>query len=191
MPGGKQPLPSWEEQLRKLQPDVIRSNLVRAGLFLAAWELLKSEVQVKVKEFFWQGFDQTGPKYSPSYQTEVVARHKSLFEASLLWLVDESALSEEQAARVRRLRDHRNEVAHELPKMLLEPGRDVGIALIREMRELIGALGRFWGRIEIDIDPNLAGKGIADADIQSGILLLMNHLVSAIEATAETESAAI
>ena len=185
------PLPSLEEQLRKLQPDVIRSNLVKAGLFLAAWELLKAEIQTKVREFFWQGFDQTGPKYSPSYQTEVVARHKSLFEASLVWLVAGNDLSEDQTPRVRLLRDHRNEVAHELPKMLLEPGRDVDIALIREMRELIRTLGRFWGRIEIDIDPDLAGKQIADSDIQSGILLLMNHLVEAIEATAETDSAGV
>jgi hypothetical protein len=114
-----------------------------------------------------------------------LARHKSRFEASLLWLVESNALSEEQAARIRKLRDHRNEVAHELPKMLLEPGRDVDIALIREMRELIGALGRFWGRIEVDINPDLAGREIADEDIQSGILLLMNHLVAAIEATGE------
>jgi hypothetical protein len=177
------PLSSWEDQLRKLQPAVIRSNLVRAGLFLAAWELLKSEVQAKVKDFFLEGFDQKGWIYSASYDTEVVARHKSRFEGSLLWLVEETALSEEQAARIRKLRDHRNEVAHELPKMLLEPGCDVDIALIREIHELIGALGRFWGRIELDINPDFAGREIKDEDVRSGVLVLMTHLVEVVEAT--------
>ena len=43
----------------------------------------------------------------------------SRFGASLLWLVEGDALSEAHAARIRALRDYRNEVAHELPKMLL------------------------------------------------------------------------
>jgi hypothetical protein len=47
--------PSPEEYLRKLQPETIRSNLVRAGLFLAGWEMLKGQIQGHVRDFLWVG----------------------------------------------------------------------------------------------------------------------------------------
>lgn len=174
------PTPSIEAILKKLAPETIRSNLVRAGLFLAGWEILKSEIQNKVKDFFLEGFDQSGFLYSNQYKTRVLDRHKSRFEASMMWLVETEALSEAQSAQVLKLRDHRNEVAHELPKLLLEPDHvGVDIAMIHELKELIGALGVFWGRIEVDINLDFDGREVEDAEIRSGVSLLMEHLVAA------------
>jgi hypothetical protein len=68
---------------KKLDPDAIQSNLVRAGLFLAGWEMLKSEIENKVRDFFSYGFDSNGPLYSPRYKTDVLSRHESQFQASL------------------------------------------------------------------------------------------------------------
>ena len=65
MPAEKQSLPSLDEQLRKLQPEADPiEDLVRAGYSSTAWELLKSEVQVKVKDFFLEGLDENGLTYS-------------------------------------------------------------------------------------------------------------------------------
>jgi hypothetical protein len=63
---------------------------------------------------------------------------------------------------------------------LLEPGRDIDVARIREMQDLIQALGRFWGRIEVDTDPELAGQVDYDG-IFSGVPLVMGILVAAAE----------
>jgi hypothetical protein len=175
----KAPLPSIDETLNKIEPGNIRSNLTRAGLVLVAWEILQQEIEEKVHDFYCNGFDANGWVYSPAYQTKVLSRHKYVFEASLLWLVDSDALNERQADQVRAFRDYRNKVSHEMPKILTEVGHDIEIERISEMREVIAALSTFWGRIEIDTDPDLAGEHIADENIRSGMLLLMDHVVAA------------
>jgi hypothetical protein len=58
---------SLENIRQKLQPSMIRSNLVRAGLFLTGWELLKAEIQDKVHGIFSAGVDETGLTYSTEY----------------------------------------------------------------------------------------------------------------------------
>lgn len=175
---------------KKFDPVVIRSNLVRADLFLAGWETLKSEIENQVRNFFSHGFNSHGPRYSPRYKTDVLSRHESRFQASLLWLVEQDALSEAQAVRVREMRDHRNEIAHELRTVLIDPEHaGVDLGLLREMRDIIAALGVFWGRIEVDINEDLADQDIADADIKSGVSLLMDYLVAAAENAEPTEQA--
>jgi hypothetical protein len=167
------PKPSFEEMRRKLLPETIRANLVRSSLFLAGWELLKIQVVDNVRDFFLGAGD--------DYKTDVLARHKKKFEASLLWLVEVEAITEDQATAILRLLDRRNEIAHELPKMLTDPAHEVELALIRETKTLLDVLGRFWCRVEIDISPKFDGKTIADEDISSGIMMLMDHLLAAAE----------
>lgn len=173
-----------EACLKKLQPASVQASLIRAGLFLAGWELLRAEVQGKVKGFFSIGFDEAGETYSTDYETRVLARHKSAFEASLLWLVEANALTVAQAECVRRIRTHRNVVAHELPTLLVDPGKEVDADLLREMQAVLGALGRFWGRIEVDISPDFDGVEVQDEGIQSGSMLLMQHMIDAAKAIA-------
>lgn len=161
----------------KLQPDEIRAGLMNAGLFLAGWELLKAEVVGRVRSFFVDEFTGTEFKPSGNYRTKVLSRHKSEFEASLLWLVDAGALSLEQADQVRAIHRHRHEVAHELPSLLVEPSRDINIQHLRNMEELLGVLGRFWGHLELDGDPAFDAICVDASEIKSGAMLLMAYLV--------------
>jgi hypothetical protein len=170
----------------KLQPKAIRSNLVRAGLFLAAWELLKGEIIGQVRGFFLMtlGDEKPDPRLLTEYKKTVLSRHdRSVFLASLSWLVEAKALTEEQAKLARALKEYRDEVAHELPKLLLEPGCDIDVARIREAQSLIVVLGRFWGRITAETDPQFDGQEIEDTAIQSGIMMLMDVLVAALDST--------
>jgi hypothetical protein len=176
--GGK----ALERLMERLEPTVLRSNLIRAGLLLSGWELLKGEVQDKVRDFYLSGFDETGLIYSKEYETRVLAKHKSAFEASLLWLVEAHGVTEAEAESIRNLRVYRNQVAHELPRMLLDPvGHGVDVNRVREMRALLAKIGTFWGRIELDTNPDLDGHNVADEDIISGVSLLMNVLVEIAE----------
>jgi hypothetical protein len=167
-----------EALLQKLAPETIRGGLVRAGIFLAGWELLKAQIQDSVRGFYLVGCDADGLRYSEDYTSRVLAKHPSVFEASLLWLVDQGALDATQATQVRPLRDKRNEVAHELPKLLIDPAHEVPLQALQQMRELLAGLGRFWGRIEVDISPDFDDTEVADADIMSGSMLLMEHLLA-------------
>lgn len=181
-------IPAPEALLEKLAPERIQSNLIRAGLFLAGWEMLKFEVQEQVRGFFCIEFDENGNADSGEYERRVLYRHKSRFEASLLWLIEANGLNESEAGRIRALRTYRNQVAHELPRMLVEPGHDVEVARIEEMRDLLGRLGRFWGGIEVDINPDFDDVDVEVSEIKSGTMLLMEHLIQAAEATADAGS---
>lgn len=175
--------PSLDEIRQRLEPGTIRANLVRASLYLAGWEMLKAEVQERVKSFFVIGFDASEFSYSDEYQKHVLSRHKSLFEASLLWLVGSAALTEAEADRVRALRAYRNKIAHELPKILVEVGHDVEVERILDMKALLARLGVFWGRIEVDINPDFDGEDVENAGIKTGAMLLMDHLLAVAEET--------
>jgi hypothetical protein len=46
------------------------------------------------------------------------------------------------------------------------------VVVLYELRDLIAALGVFWGRIEVETNEDLVGGEIAEADIMSGHSLL-------------------
>lgn len=116
---------------------------------------------------------------SASYRTKVLVRHKSVFEASLAWLIEAKALTVEQAAQVRAIKKHRDEIAHELPNLLLDRDREVRTDLLDQMKELIGVLGRFWGGVEASINPDFDDVEVDESAIVSGTDMVMSVLVAA------------
>jgi hypothetical protein len=164
---------------RKLAAPAIRVALQRAGIFLTGWELLKNDIEDRVRGFYEI---RTGT-VDERYESEVLSRSKHRLEASVLWLVEMGALTEARAARVQEIREHRNEIAHQLPKLLVDPNHEIDLTLMKDMAVIIRAIGAFFGRIAMDSDPEFAGRDVKDEDIRSGTSLLMDHLVAACEAT--------
>ena len=103
---------------------------------------------------------------------------KSRFRASCAWLVEAGAFSSAQADALRVIRDHRNEVAHELPKILVDPDFEVRTDVLLAAAACLRSVGLFWGRMAVDIDPQWDGKDLADDDIWSGPDLLMRDLLA-------------
>jgi hypothetical protein len=171
----------FEAKLRaKLEPESIALTLVRAGCFLSAYELIKAEVVDKVHEFFWCGFRDGQHLYDETrYQQSVLARdRKSKYRASCKWLVEMGALTDEQVATLERIHAHRQEVAHELPKLLIDPAFEVKTDLLLAAVECVRSLGVFWGSIEVETDPDWNGEDVDYAGIKSGSYLLMEYLVA-------------
>lgn len=163
---------------RKLAPEEITANLLQAGLLLVAYELLKLEVVENTKSFFVDGFDEGGPSYSPQYQTDVVSLDPNRFRASCLWLARMGVLSDADVEVALAIREHRHKVAHELPRILINPDATIDTGLVAEAHRLMTAIGRFWGRVSLDTNPDFDGQEVADEDISSGSMLLMNHVLS-------------
>lgn len=168
------------DMLEKLEPEQVKRSLTRVGLFVVGYELLKNQIVDAARGFFIIGFDEHGLTTDPAYETNVRSRHKKEFEACLLWLVHMEALTEAQAERVRAIRDHRNELAHELPRYVTNPGTEVDFDLLREMRDIIAHLGRYWGSREVSIDPQCDGTNVDAASIVSGTTLLLDLLIDAV-----------
>lgn len=162
----------------KLASSSIRTALQRAGMFLTGWELLKSDIEDGVRQFF----EIQPGVVNPEYERNVLSRHKYKLHASALWLVDQGALTATQCHRLEELRRHRNEIAHELAKLLVDPNHEINVKLLEEMATILRAVGSFFGRIAVECDPDFDGEDVKDDDIKSGTSLLMDHLVAACEA---------
>lgn len=89
-----------------------------------------------------------------------------------------NALTPEHAGGLKELRDYRNAVAHELAAFLLDPDREIDISKLVAMREVVTSLGRFWGQITVDTDPDFDGKDVAPEDIESGPMMLFDYALS-------------
>ncbi len=154
----------------------LRWNLVRAGLFLAGWELLKLEVTGKVREFFQIGFDAGNWRYSHKYATRVLARHRR-FEASLQWIVEHGGLTSIEVTSIRQLRVYRNE----LPRLLTEPDYFVDTSRIIEIRDLLFSLGRFWRRVEDNCNDQF-GRDLGKTEIASSMVAHIDRLIDQLKA---------
>ncbi|WP_163513577.1 hypothetical protein [Fodinicola acaciae] len=169
----------YVQQLRaKLAPDTVIATLIRASCFLSAYELIKSEVLEKVHDFFLCGFEGDTFLYDEaSYQRAVASRDKNPFKASCAWLVEMQGLTVEQVATLEDVRQHRNEIAHELPKLLTDPDFEVRFDLLLAAAECVRVLGVFWGSIEVQTDPDIAMEDVDFEGIKSGPYLLMEYLI--------------
>lgn len=164
----------------KLSPEAVRLTLIRAGCFLTAYELIKVSVLDEVKGFFCNGIKDGEFTYDEdSYRRSVLSLSEDgRFDASCKWLVLMEALTEDEAALLREVHIHRMEIAHELPRLLVDPNFFVKADLLVKAIECLRALGVFWGSIAVQTDPTWDGEEVDYTEIKSGSLLLMEYLAS-------------
>lgn len=164
-----------------LHPDLLRSNLIAAGLYLTAWETLRDCVVDQLRSFYSCGFDENGATIGTDYTTRVLSRHKSPIQASLQWFQEEGVVDDADLQLVRRLRAHRNDIAHNLPQFIGKPNRDIDVELIGQLFNLIAKIDRWWIRqVEIPTNPDFDDQevdAIPDDDIQSGRMFFLATLI--------------
>jgi hypothetical protein len=105
------------------------------------------------------------------------ALHKHPYQAACLWLVNNDVLTEEQARTLDAVRVHRNEVAHELPKFAVDPDAEVDVDLLVSACECLAVVCLFWGRVYVATDERFDGRDIADEDIVSPMVSLLDILL--------------
>ncbi len=159
------------------EPAKVRATLTECGLFLAAWEMLKQSVIDKLRTFY--SFDFKEGKFVPGqeYQTEVVDLRKQILDASLQWLVDSGAIAAGDVAVVHAIREHRNDIAHDLPTYALSWGKRVDSDLLVAARRLVHEIDNFWARAEFEGDPDVP----PDTDFTSATSLkavLLDHMIA-------------
>ncbi len=126
------------------------------GLFLVAYEMLLYSVESPLKDFFG---DIEGKKsvLGDDYEKEVIGRapkkanrnrDNPQWLGSIEWLKDMSVISESDKETIRKIRDTRNEIAHELPELLLDKETAPLMQNLTEnfwkAVELISKIDRWW-----------------------------------------------
>ncbi len=161
---------SWENFLN---PDLMRHRLISASIYIAGYESLKDAIIDRIRYFFWNGFDQTGDKIDPEYQSSVLSRNKSPLYASLDWLKHMNAIDNEDIASFDRIKNCRNVLAHRLFATLSSEGLPSNFEkCFHEMVSLLRKVEVWWIKeVEITTDPDFDGQEIDEDDIQPGRVL--------------------
>lgn len=184
------PMPNdaWIELLQdKLQPDAVGVALLRAGAFLTGYELVKTAIIDKVRDFLDLGIDEDGPIMPTAFETRMRSGGDSEFKKSVNWLIQAEAITQSQADSLEEIRSHRHQIAHELYRFLIDPGVEVSVELLADLYGIMRSLDRFWGGINVACNPDFDGVAVDFSGITSGASALLDYLlqIAGIEPTSD------
>jgi hypothetical protein len=162
----------------------LRQNLLLGALYLATFEMLKTIVVGDLIGFFCFGdYDQDGnPLRTDRYRAELVRfgfkQHRDEYKAACLWLKHMEAIEDEEYTRLLAIRAHRNQIAHELPTVLLDAKLEVNVDLLVKARNLIHQLDRWWfENYEMAINPAFEGQTIDEVEFVSMRMAFVDHVI--------------
>jgi len=163
-----------------LNPEMIKNNLILSSLYLAAYEILKSAIIDNTRNFFASDYDADGkPVLDKQYHDEVSRLHRDPLQASCLWLEEMGSITSDEVEEIGKIRRHRNEVAHELPRLLSEPDRNLNLNYFVRIRELLTKIEIWWVRnFEMLVNPEFDGVEIEDKEIHPGRVIALDYLIS-------------
>lgn len=164
-------------------PEAVEHELVMAGLFLAAYELLRSSIIDQPRRFFTHapGSPSQIAEGEASYRAEVLSLHQSRLMASVLWHVKIGALDDTDRLTLETFREHRNLLAHELPRFLVDDRHTVQVDLISSVQLLVAKVDRWWIlNVHVPTDPSFDGHTPPPEDVSSGTMVLLQYLVDTV-----------
>lgn len=157
---------SWE---RFLNPVALRTNLVVASIYLAAFELLNESIVERIRDFFFRGFDEAGIQTAPEYRTDVLSKNRSPVYASLQWLKELGAIDDGDFTSFDRAKKCRNTIAHEMTRMMSEGLPSDWPDCFEGMVSLLDKVEKWWIiYFEIPTNPDFDGKEIDESEIIPG-----------------------
>jgi len=166
-----------------LNTEEIKSNLVRASLYLFSYELLKNTIVDKIKDLYNIGFENDTLIYSEDYHEKVLNRKingkQHIFLSSLYWLEENGAITKDDIEVIGSIREMRDKVAHQIDKLLTDSDFNLGTNLEKKIFNYIEKIERWWIReVEIPTNPDFDGKEIPDEEIISGKVIFYTYIKS-------------
>jgi hypothetical protein len=173
-------------QAQDLPPEALARGLAYAGFVLVGYELVKDMIVGPIKLFYRDTTFGQGMPFK-TYDEDVQARHKNEFEACLLYLRDfMEAVDDADFDAIQELRNHRNDLAHDLVRRL--PILRVGEhqSLWERVDRTIFKLSNYRTRMEIGADPEFQALGIDWETVTGGEYLLFQKVVESVKLLNET-----
>jgi hypothetical protein len=145
---------------KELTAEELTRVLAYAGLVLVAYELVKSMIVKPIKMFYTNVTFGEGMPFK-SYEHDVLSRHRTEFEACLLYLRDfMEAIDAADMEAIQALREHRNGVAHDLANRLHSFRIEDYAPLLERADKALFKLSNYRVYIEIGSDPAFRNRGI-------------------------------
>jgi hypothetical protein len=134
--------------------------LAYAGLVLVAYELIKGLIVKPIKAFYADTAFGAGMPFT-TYEQDVRSRHRSEFEACVLYLRDfMQAIDADDAEAIQALREHRNDIAHDLVARLHTLNLQGIGPLLDNANKALFKLSNYRAYMEIGSDPEFQEQGI-------------------------------
>ncbi|MBI3245654.1 MAG: hypothetical protein HYZ50_04000 [Deltaproteobacteria bacterium] len=176
---------NWE---KFLNPDKLKTNLIQASLYLAAYEIFKNGMIDKLRDFYahqWRP-DATGEVrsvISEAYKKEVIALYpKDELHACCLWFASSGAIEQNDLNQIEKIRKHRNSIAHELPKYVSSADRSIDLSSLFSLIGLVKKIDLWWLKeVDLPTDPDYTPEDITSIDWNKviGLRTLSLHTIDA------------
>lgn len=159
---------SWE---KFLNPETLKQHLLAGGIYLAAYEMFKRSLVERPRELFCAGYSDGKDIIDPKYQVEVLSlAPKYIYHASALWWKKQGVFSEDDVALARQIREHRDEIAHDIPRFLGTTDGVIRIELLETIFVLLSKIDKWWIReIEIPANPDFDDRQLTEEDYESAM----------------------
>ncbi len=172
----------FKDWIKFLDADEVKFQLTCASLYLTAYELLIDSVVKKTKDFFINGLQDGEINYSDEYTKVKAFYPKDIVIASSMWLMDLSAIDNSDLEKIKDFKNYRNQIAHEIPKVISDTSHDVKTSYIKEIRDLYRKINLWWFvEFEATINPDLDGVDLEKLDydeVLSFVMLPMDYMVN-------------
>ena len=149
---------NYKQKLEKfLNPEILNQNLIIASLYIAVFDNFKNRIISSVRDFYLSGFED-GQYVYRGYEEKVLNKIKTknnrTIKASLLWLKESGAITNEDENKFEELTNMRNNLAHEMSQMLFEGFPDNIYKLYVDMIKLFEQIEKWWiVNVEMEINP--------------------------------------
>lgn len=170
---------SWE---KFLNPETLKQHLLAGGIYLAAYEMFKRSLVERPRELFCTGYRDGKDIIDPKYQVEVLSLSpKHVYHASSLWWKKQEVFSEEDVATAKKIRVHRDEIAHDIPRFLGTADGVIRIELLESIFVLLSKIDKWWIReIEIPANPDFDHVQLSEEDLEgamSGSMIFLSLMI--------------
>jgi hypothetical protein len=165
-----------------LDPIEVKFHLTCASLFLTSYELLIDSVVKKTKDFFINGYKNGENTYDAEYSKVRDFYKKDIVIASSMWLADLNAIDKDDIEKIKKFKEYRNILAHEMPKIISDTSHDVKTEYMQEIRDLYRKINLWWfTEFEATVNPDLDGVDLEKLnydEVLSFAMLPMDYMVN-------------
>lgn len=169
---------NFKKWISFLDPENLKGNLIFASLYIAAFESFKDYIIDEVKYFFCNGLTDGHAIFDPQYDTQVTVKDKSVVRASLLWLLEQQAIDENDILIFDDFRLYRNKLTHELMTLLFEGLPEEFPEKLIELFKLRIKIEKWWIlNIEIPTNPDFVNTKEISEDAIIAPTQMMSKLI--------------
>jgi hypothetical protein len=165
---------AWE---KFLNPDSLKQHLLAGSVYLAAYEMFKESLVGHPRDFYLSGFRNGKEIIDPQYQAEVLSLAKHTYNASALWWKRHGVIRDDEVQKIGEIREHRDEIAHNIPRFLGTADGVIRLDLLESMFVLLSKLDKWWIReVEMPTNPDFCAHEFSKEELDGVASLRMIFL---------------